>query len=120
MIELTTIMETALKAIFGYVVMFGVITLLSLPFIYSFLLYDRLKERSLVTGKIENPFRFLQDLRKRGQKDKIKQNLLQFRQEIYKQRTQIHDQRRKLQELSRTNQQLTSIVIKMRQSLRDT
>ena len=69
------------------------------------------------TNKIEEILRRLKQV---GQKDKIKQNLLQFRQEIYKQRTQIHDQRRKLQELSRTNQQLTSIVIEMRQSLRDT
>ena len=120
MIELTTIMETALKAIFGYVVMFGVIMLLSLPFIYSILIYERLKERSLVTGNLENPFRFLQGIRKRNQKESFKKNLYKLRNEIQEQRTHIREQTQKIYELRKVNEQLMSVVIEMRQSLRDT
>jgi hypothetical protein len=118
--DIVAILGTALKAIFGYAIMFGIITLLSLPFIYSFILYDRLKERSLITEpKLENPFRFLQDIHKRHQKDSIKKNLYVLRHEIQEQRMHIREQSQKFNELSKVNQQLMSIVIKMRQSLRD-
>ena len=120
MIELTTIMETALKAIFGYVVMFGVIMLLSLPFIYSILIYERLKERSFVTGKLENPFSIPQSILKRHQKASIKKNLYKLRNEIQEQRTNIREQSQKINELNKVNEQLMSVVIEMRQSLRDT
>ena len=119
MIELTTIMETALKAIFGYVVMFGVIMLLSLPFIYSILIYERLKERSFVTGKLENPFSIPQSILKRHQKASIKKNLYKLRNEIQEQRTNIREQSQKINELNKVNEQLMSVVIEMRQSLRD-
>ena len=111
--EIVPIMETVLKAILGYAVMFGVIALLSLPFIYSFLLYERIKERILFKEeKLENPFRLLQGSRRRHQKQGIRQNLLKLRKEIQEQREEIT-------KISDVNRQLMSIVIKMRNNLRD-
>tara|TARA_B100001750_G_scaffold240654_1_gene250799 strand:+ start:1191 stop:1532 length:342 start_codon:yes stop_codon:yes gene_type:complete len=111
--EIVPIAETALKAILGYAIMFGVIALLSLPFIYSVLLYERIKERTLFKEeKLENPFRFLQGSRRRHRKEGFRQNLLKLRKEIQEQREEIT-------KISDVNRQLMSIVIKMRNDLRD-
>ena len=111
--EIVPIVETALKAILGYAIMFGVIALLSLPFIYSFVLYERIKDRTLFKEeKLENPFGILQGSRRRRRKEGFRQNLLKLRKEIQEQREEIT-------KISDVNRQLMSIVIKMRNDLRD-
>ena len=111
--DIVPIAETALKAILGYAIMIGGIALLSLPFIYSVLLYERIKERTLFKEeKLENPFRFLQGSHRRHRKEGFRQNLLKLRKEIQEQREEIT-------KITDVNRQLMSIVIKMRNDLRD-
>ena len=126
--DLAAIIETALKAILGYGVIFCLISLLSLPFIYSVLIYERMKRRILVTNdKLVNPiedesqnrFRFLEDIRKSQKKGSVKDNLTRLRTEIYQERRHINLQREEIRKLSEVNQQLMSIVIKIRDDLRD-
>ncbi len=125
--DVGAILETCIKVIFGYAIMFGIIVLLMLPFLYAIGLYERMKERSLVTDenlinpfeeKSDNPFRFLENINKRHQKSSIKHNLARLRNEIHEQRKHIHNQRKEITKLSEVNQQLMSIVIKMRNDLR--
>lgn len=126
--DLVAIIETALKAILGYGVLFCLILLLSLPFIYSVLIYERIKQRRLVTNErllnptedeSQNRFRFLEDIRKIQNQGSVKDNLTRLRNEIYQERRHINLQREEIRKLSEVNQQLMSIVIKIRDDLRD-
>ena len=126
--DLVAIIETALKAILGYGVLFCLILLLSLPFMYSVLIYERIKQRRLVTNErllnptedeSQNRFRFLEDIRKSQNQGSVKDNLTRLRNEIYQERRHINLQREEIRKLSEVNQQLMSIVIKIRDDLRD-
>ena len=126
--DIGAILETGVMVILGYGIMFGIIVLLMLPFLYSINLYERMKNHRLVTqgnlvnpfmDKMKDPFRFLQGIRKRHQKEGIKKNLYTLKKEIHEQRLSIREQSQKIRELSEVNQQLMSITIKLRQSLRD-
>ena len=87
-----------------------------------------MKRRILVTNdKLVNPiedesqnrFRFLEDIRKSQKKGSVKDNLTRLRTEIYQERRHINLQREEIRKLSEVNQQLMSIVIKIRDDLRD-
>lgn len=126
--DIGAILETGVMVILGYGIMFGIIVLLMLPFFYSINLYERMKNHRLVTEEnLVNPFmdesqdrfRFLEGIRKRHQKNSIKDNLTRVRNELVQQKRHIKSQREEIRKLSEVNQQLMSIVIKIRSDLRD-
>ena len=126
--DIGAIIETGVMIILGYGIMFGIIVLLMLPVLYLINLYERMKNHRFITneslvnpfeGNTDNSFRFLNGIRKRHQKEGIKKKLYTLKKEIHEQRLSIREQSQKIRELSEVNQQLMSITIKLRQSLRD-
>ena len=126
--DIGAILETGVMIFLGYGIMFGIIVLLMLPFLYSINLYERMKNNRLVTDQnhvnpfgdeSQNRFRFLEGIHKRHQKNSIKDNLTRVRNELVQQKRHIKSQREEIRKLSEVNQQLMSIVIKIRSDLRD-
>ena len=106
------IIDASVRVIFGYAIMFFIITLLSLPFIYAVLIYDRLKERRRDDAKLVDPFnKFNLNRGIFGNRNK--------RDTYVMVRREISEQRRKIDELIKSNRQLSDIVLRMREYMRD-